>query len=175
MFIAHLPAGYLVARVCIARRPIEISHIRLLVLAGMVGGIFPDIDLIFAALSDGPRIHHHRYWPHLPAIWLGLGLLAYSLLRLARARGTRYWPATGIFLLGVASHLVLDSLVGGIWWLWPWLDQPFALVRIPATYSPWWLNFLLHWSFGVELAIVALALAWESTNPVFFLRKRVYA
>jgi hypothetical protein len=29
---------------------------------------------------------------------------------------------------------------------------------MPAIFKPWWLNFELHWSFAVELAICAWAL-----------------
>jgi inner membrane protein len=59
----------------------------------------------------------------------------------------------GIFSAGGLLHMVLDSVVGDIWWFAPFIDRPFALFTVPALYTPWWLNFLLHWSFALELAI----------------------
>jgi len=50
-------------------------------------------------------------------------------------------------------HMLLDSIVGDIWWFAPFVDQAYALFNVPARYQPWWLNFLLHWSFALELAL----------------------
>jgi inner membrane protein len=71
-----------------------------------------------------------------------------------------------VFLLAVWGHLLLDSVASDIWWLWPWLDSPFSLVVIPAIHTPWWLNFLLHWTFAVELGFVLLAVCWERSRPL---------
>jgi hypothetical protein len=60
--------------------------------------------------------------------------------------------------LGEVLHVILDSLVGDIWWLAPFVDRSYALFTVPAVRSPWWMNFLLHWSFAVELAICFWAL-----------------
>lgn len=161
MFIAHLPAGYFAARL-LARR-IGIKATSALVLAGMAGGVFPDMDLLYGAWADGGRVHHHLYWPHLPPVWAGAGLL----FLLARRRlGDTCRRLVGVFMLGGWSHLLLDSVAGDIWWLWPWLDTPFSLVNIPAIHTPWWLNYLLHWTFAVELAIVFLAFWYENKYPV---------
>jgi inner membrane protein len=161
MFIAHLPAGYLAARL-LARR-LGATATPALVVAGMAGGVFPDLDLLYGAWVDGGRVHHHLYWPHLPLVWASAGLLLQLARRQLDSAGR---SLLGAFMLGVWSHLLLDSVAGDIWWLWPWLDTPFSLVSIPAIHAPWWLNYLLHWSFAVELAIVAAALRWESVRPV---------
>lgn len=172
MFIAHLPAGYLVARFAASRLGVEATPG--LMLAGMAGGIFPDIDLIYGALVDGGRIHHHQYWTHLPVLWLTLSIAATFLHRrflsdtlLAGRFGGRFHKhQLLVFLLGIWSHLFLDSVAGDIWWLWPWLDTPFSMVHVPSIHSPWWLNYLLHWTFFLELATVtlALSLAWRATR-----------
>jgi len=31
--------------------------------------------------------------------------------------------------------------------------------HIHGTYKPWWLNFILHWSFALEIALLIWA-AW---------------
>lgn len=161
MFIAHLPAGYLAAR--LLARSTGMQATPTLVLAGMAGGVFPDMDLLYGAWVDGGRVHHHLYWPHLPLVWVGAGLV---FLPARRRLGDTRRRLFGAFMLGGWSHLLLDSVAGDIWWLGPWLDSPFSLINIPASHSPWWLNYLLHWSFGLELAFVALALGWEGLHPV---------
>lgn len=160
MFIAHLPAGYLCGR--LYSRHLTGPRAAAPVLAGMVGGIFPDIDLFYGALVDAGRIHHHLYWTHLPLVWLVLSAAAPAL----RLGGSGRRHVIGTFLLAVWGHLLLDGVAGDIWWLWPWLDRPFSLVAIPASHADWWLNYLLHWTFTLELAIVALAAGWEGTRPV---------
>ena len=63
-------------------------------------------------------------------------------------------------------HLLLDSVAGGIYWLSPFAHHELLLFRIPANF-PWWpLNFLLHWSFLLELSLVTAAI-------VVFRRRRI--
>jgi inner membrane protein len=116
----------------------------------------PDLDLLYFFLFDNQQTHHHKYFPHLPWVW-------FSLLGLSIA-GRRIWPASPlpalslVFSLGGILHVVLDSLVGDVWWLAPFVDRPYALFTVPARFDPWWLSFILHWSFLVELAVCAWAL-----------------
>lgn len=119
----------------------------------------PDIDLLYATLIDHWSVHHHRFWTHLPVVWLAVSAVVLLLFRLTGETRQR----TVICLLAVWGHLLLDSVAGDIWWLWPWLDAPFSLVTIPAIHSPWWLNFLLHWTFSVEagITLAAIWLAWK--------------
>jgi len=62
-----------------------------------------------------------------------------------------------IFCLGGFGHLLLDSVVGDIYWLAPFSGKPYSMFTVPALYHPWWLNFILHWSFAFELALLAWA------------------
>ncbi|NTV95177.1 MAG: metal-dependent hydrolase [Thiobacillus sp.] len=160
MFIAHLPAGYLTARAYC--RHAGITPLSTIILAGLAGGIVPDLDLVYGALVDGGRVHHHRYWTHLPLVWLAVSAAALTLC--PRASGWRH--VTTSFLLAAWGHLLLDSVAGDIWWLWPWFDVPFSLVAIPALHAHWVLNYLLHWTFVLELAIVALATWMEGARPL---------
>lgn len=161
MFIAHLPAGYLCARGL--ARCAGVAATPAMTLVGMVGGIFPDIDLFYRAFFASHRIHHHRYPTHLPLVWLAATIVVALLLRAGHP--IRRYAA--IFLLAVWGHLLLDSVAGDIWWRWPWLDLPFSLVRIPAIHSRWWLNYLLHWTAVLEFGLVGIAAYLEWTRPVF--------
>ncbi|MDO5471599.1 MAG: metal-dependent hydrolase [Akkermansia sp.] len=159
MFIAHIPAGYLAAR---GAERCGIKH-RLLMAACLLGSITPDIDLLYFYLVDACRHHHHSYFIHWPIVWLGLLLL--SLLWLLWKRGGAAVPAVAFSAAGLL-HVALDGVVGDIQLFAPWSDEYYALATVPARYQPWWLNFFLHWSMGIELLICAVA-TW-----LFLLRLR---
>ena len=68
-----------------------------------------------------------------------------------------------IFSINGFIHMLLDSIVGDIWWLAPVIDQPYALFTVEAVYKPWWLNFILHWSFALEILVFFWAIyLWRS-------------
>jgi inner membrane protein len=70
-----------------------------------------------------------------------------------------------IFSLNGLLHMVLDTVVGDIWWFAPFVDKPYAFFTVPAVYKPWWLNFILHWSFALELAFVLVAIyVWRRSS-----------
>lgn len=165
MFFAHLPAGYLVSRALICARPG--TRPGWILAAGMAGGVFPDIDLLYLYLLDATPQHHHTYWTHLPAAWL---LVTIITLIASRERGPEIRLPLTAFLLAWLSHLLLDSVTGQMWWLYPLIDRPFSLMTIEARYPPWQMNFLLHWSMVMELFILSAAALIERRKPLFFRR-----
>lgn len=152
MFIAHLPAGYVIAR--------GFHRCGTMVRGGMsaclLGSLFPDIDLLWFYLVDGCRYHHHSYATHWPAVWLGL-LVAAGIRW--RCTGKNSAAALSLFALGGLVHVLLDGVVGDIQLFAPWCDTYYALATVPSKVQPWWLNFFLHWSMLVEVLICAAA-AW---------------
>jgi inner membrane protein len=156
VFIAHLPSGWLATR-ALLRAPAE-PHRRRLLALGMFASILPDLDLLWFFFVDHRRTVHHAYLTHKPGAWL-IALAAAALgMWMLRARRTA-WLALAVLGANVMLHLVLDSTAGGIRWLWPASEAELALSHPPALHDPWWLNFVLHWTFALELAIVAAALA----------------
>lgn len=152
MLIAHLPSGYLLGRATDARGPV--------MAAALLGAVAPDLDMLwfhFVASST----HHHRFWPHIPAVWIIIAAITLPLC--ARFRHDWLRPAC-VFFAAIALHLLLDSLAGDIMWLWPLNDQFYALTTVPATQPHWMLSFVLHWAFLMEIAICLWA--------VFLLLKR---
>lgn len=153
MFIAHAPSGYLLAK-AIIRPGCSSAFAKAIILVGVVGAVIPDIDMVYFYLFDH-RLHHHKYFTHWPITWLALLLMTTVLLRWAATKKAAFLLA--VFALGGMLHMLLDSVVGDIWWQAPWLKQPLKLFTIEAVYQPWWLNFILHWSFAVELLICLAA------------------
>jgi inner membrane protein len=152
MLIAHLPAGYLTARAGGAKAG-------LLLWAALTGSVFPDFDMIWFLFVDQGTIHHHRYWVHAPGFWLILAALILPFLpKSARNAGL-------MFLAAALIHIVLDTHAGGIMWLWPLSDHLYTFVTVPATQANWVLSFIFHWTFLLELTVIAVA------ATMFFTRK----
>lgn len=156
MITAHAPAGYLTSKLLFPHFAAHGTAYKPFVLAGMFGAIAPDLDLLYFYLVDQRQHHHHTLWPHFPILWAGLLLV--SVLWSRAERNKAHAPIAVIFALNGLLHMVLDTLVGRVWWLAPFVDKSVALFAIPARYSPWWLSFIFHWTFLFELAIVAGAI-----------------
>ena len=155
MIIAHAPSGYILGTLIsrrISRIPISAKAV---IVAGIIGALAPDFDMLYFYLIDNRQTHHHKYLSHWPIIWLTL--TAASTVWLSVARQSRVAFLSFVFFLGGVLHLVLDSFVGDIWWFAPFIDQPYAMFTIPARFKPWWLSFILHWSFTVELVVCTWA------------------
>lgn len=159
MFIGHLPAGYLVTDALLRGRRVPEAARRRLLAAGLMASVAPDLDLLyFYLLSDRQRVHH-EFLPHLPLAWVPVLMAAAVVLAAARA-GRMAWLVLVIVALNLLGHLALDTTAGGIQWLWPFSRTEFVIAHVEARYQPWFLNFVLHWTFALELLLAALA-AWR--------------
>lgn len=145
MIVAHLPAGYLPARSL--RGPAFA--------AALAGSVFPDLDMLAFHLVHDRAFHHHHCWVHVPGFWAIVGAAAVLVLRSVGAG--RHVSVVLAFLAGVALHIMLDGLAGGIAWFWPLSGELHALVEVPARFDWWVWSFVLHWTFALELAICAVA------------------
>lgn len=156
MIIAHAPSGYVLATSILRRIANVPVSAKVVIAAGILGALAPDFDMLYFHFVDGRQTHHHRYPSHWPIIWFGLA--AASLVWLGLARQSKAALPCSVFCLGGALHMLLDSFVGDVWWFAPFIDRPYALFSVPARFDPWWLSFVLHWSFALELAIWIWAL-----------------
>tara|TARA_R110000764_G_scaffold123897_3_gene211347 strand:+ start:89 stop:658 length:570 start_codon:yes stop_codon:yes gene_type:complete len=155
LFIAHLPSGYILGTAILKRCAKLPATGPAIIAACMLGAIAPDFDMAYFYLVDHRQTPHHKYLSHWPSVWFTLLLLAALWFHRARSRAG---CLALVFCAGAVMHLLLDSFVGDIWWFAPFVDQPYALFTVPARFSPWWLSFVLHWSFAVELAMCVWAL-----------------
>lgn len=147
MFIAHLPAGYLLTRYLQRKR-----HIHRFLWVGLLASVLPDIDLLYFYLIDHKQTLHHHYWTHLPIFWAVTWIILIFIFTILRRRDLL---GIGIlFFANIFLHLILDTFVGGMNWLYPFIDHDVFWVTVPATHTFWIWNFVFHWSFLVELAVV---------------------
>jgi hypothetical protein len=160
MIIGHIPAGYVLSKLLFSRlEKVGVGQTPFM-FAGLSGAIAPDLDLFYFYLIDNRQHHHHSYFTHFPIVWIIA--LSLTLFWFITARSKKFAALAFVFAINGFFNLLLDSIVGDIWWLAPFVDKPFALFSVPALYNPWWLNFILHWSFLLELMLVAGAmLMWR--------------
>lgn len=153
MFIAHLPAGYLLGV------GLDSLKTRGVMAAALIGSIFPDLDLFYFYLVDGRQHNHHSYWIHYPIVWVSL--LAVTGIWLFCRRRSYAALMAFVFSLGGVLHIFLDLFVGDIKLFAPFSERYYNMipVKIEAIYQPWWLNFILHWTFLLEVGIAAAAIA----------------
>jgi inner membrane protein len=156
MIIGHLPAGYIISKLFVRHaEPMGVSAKAFMGL-GVIGALAPDLDMFYFHIIDHRQHHHHTYFTHYPIVWLAL--LAASLVWFFTSSKKNSAACAAIFSLNGFVHMILDSIVGDIWWFAPWGSAPFAFFSVPALYKPWWLNFLLHWSFAIEIAVTVWAI-----------------
>lgn len=151
MFIGHLPAGYL-----LTKKLQKKFRIHKYLWIGLIGSVFPDIDIIWFYLVDNRQNLHHGYWTHLPFDWLILTFITFLLLLLFKKK--QYFFAAGVFFANVFLHFFLDTIVGKIEWLYPFSSQSFAFFEVPARYPFWIENFVFHWTFLFEIIVIIWAL-----------------
>ncbi|MFK5968823.1 MAG: metal-dependent hydrolase [Candidatus Marithrix sp.] len=151
MIVGHLPAGYIFSKLIADRLVDRQINLDLFMLFGVVGSIAPDFDMFYFYFIDHKQHLHHTYWSHYPIIWLGLLLICLVWFQFAIKKNPALLGI--IFSVNGFIHMLLDSIVGDIWWFAPFIDKPFSLFTVPNIYAPWWLNFILHWSFVLELLL----------------------
>jgi inner membrane protein len=157
VFIAHLPAGYLATRLIIDRQRTPEPLRRRLLALGMIASVLPDLDLLWFYLVSDRRQVHHAYLPHLPLAWIPV-FAAAALVLWMRRGGRTAWLGMLVVAVNILLHQVMDTTAGGIRWLWPFSDAELVMSHVEARYQPWYLNFVLHWTFALEVAILAAAL-----------------
>ena len=156
MIIAHMPSGYIIAKAFKQnRKPAVVSS--------MIFGALPDLDLIYFYLHDSSATHR-LFFPHLPIVMMSALLVTLPIYCMKFFAKFRIYYA--LFFANWLAHLVLDTFTERIFWLYPFSNRGFQLVEVPAVYSHWMISFVLHWSFAVELAIVAFAVI------LFFMKRK---
>lgn len=156
MFIAHLPAGYLLSKYFKSKSTEYKLSWNMFVLIGLMGSILPDLDLFYFYLVDERQHQHHSYWSHIPIFWLSIYVFTASIFIVIQNK--KMVLITTFIFAQIILHLILDTVSGGILWGYPLSIQYFVLFNVTPQYNWWVFNFILHWSFALEAAIILFAL-----------------
>lgn len=165
MFLAHMPAGYIVSKFFISQFRFNQTKVELLMCIGLLGSIFPDLDMFYFYLIDHQQHGHHSYWTHIPFYWVTFLLSAYVVAIIFKSR-ILVGIAT-VFIGGVLTHLLLDTFAGGgIKWLHPFYNGYFHFFSIPSRHGYWIWNYILHWTMLIEFFIISIAgiTYWQTRN-----------
>jgi inner membrane protein len=104
------------------------THLRMAALAGAIGGLLPDADVLIRSPADPLLfLDYHRHFTHSLVFIPVVAVLAAVITRwVSRGR----WPLRALLLpcaLGVATHGLLDSCTSyGTHLLWPFSDTRVA-------------------------------------------------
>jgi len=164
MFIAHIFGGYLGTRLCLrctTKQDVQGANLKYYLLFGLLCSVLPDFDLAYFYLIDHRQHPHHTYWTHIPIFWVILASLTYVIGHYILKK--RVGLLSIILLSGTCLHLILDSVAGGIYWLYPFSSTYYRLFTITPRYDWWVLNYLLHWTFLLEILIIV--------TSIYFMRK----
>ena len=130
-----LPSGHIAAGVLLGAqrsRPTG-RHPGALVAGGVVSACLPDLDLMIPMLLDRLGVshrlrsgEHHRWATHTPLFW---GSVALGARRIARRPAAPAWApeAASMLAIGVAVHLVQDSVANTVALLWPLRRREYGL------------------------------------------------
>jgi hypothetical protein len=130
MFIAHLPLGYLASKSLLrwpAIQMLDKPSRRSIILAGCIGALAPDLDVIyhFATSKTG---HHHVWAPHWPLTWFAIALLLFCIPSI-RTHSTRKAMAVAFSLNGLL-HVAIDSITAPVLWAKPFADWKIELAHV---------------------------------------------
>jgi len=150
MFIGHLPAGYV-----LTKKVQKNTKTGKYLLVGLIASILPDIDMLYFYLIDNRQNLHHSYWTHIPFYWLLIVAVTFAIIWLLKKK--YYMIAAIIFFSNIFLHLFLDTIVGKIEWLFPFTDNAYYMVDVPSVYHFWVYNFIFHWTFLLEIAVLIWA------------------
>lgn len=171
MFIAHLPSGFLLAKL-VPNKILMHSSWRVILFSVLVGSVFPDFDLLYFYLIDARQHSHHTYLTHIPFYWAVLYVFIAGI-----CIGKKYIIPLiifSVFVLGVFLHLFLDTVAGGILWKYTLNSEYVTFTYVSAKHGWWVLNFILHWTFTFEIAITLFAIMvykYPVIREVFLLKK----
>ena len=69
---------------------------------GLLGSIFPDLDMFYFYFIDHRQHGHHCYWTHTPFYWITLLLFVYVIAVIVKSRLT-----IGIAVVFIGSVLTV--------------------------------------------------------------------
>jgi membrane-bound metal-dependent hydrolase YbcI (DUF457 family) len=171
--ITHGIAGALISKAAFGGRdlfpPTTMGKRRLVTWALMLGSIFPDVDVLRDFFSRDPllMITWHRSVTHslllLPVWSVLLAAAMGAMARWRRWEAPSFTSLTGLFAIGILSHILLDLVTTFGTMIW----SPLEWSR-PA----WDILFIVDFTFTAILLLPQL-LAWTFEDPEHARRRAI--
>ena len=142
MLLVHGFAGGIVTYYVLkSKKNLKFSkkHLNTLWFFGVLGGIFPDFDIILPFINR--EIEHRRLLTHslIPYILLFLiFFVAVTYVKISKEKRELVKTSSLVFFIGVCSHLFLDYFSGGLQLLSPVTDYYFGYHLPFNAKSPSW-------------------------------------
>lgn len=164
MIFAHGPLGFIIAWVThnIWKNWVKKGQEGIVLAAGFILGMLPDLDMVYFYFVNATESHRefpsHSWlvWTVVWGVFLGVSFLA--RWGMGKAMGLVGYLAT-------LSHLLADSLGGGVAWLWPFSDHLYGLASFFASGNEisFFGQYFRQINFAVEALLVVvfiLILSW---------------
>jgi len=171
--ITHGIAGALISKAAFGGRdlfpPFQVDKKRLLTWALTIGAVFPDSDVFRDFFSADPllMITWHRSITHsllLLPIWaVLLALVTDAIARWRKWNAPSFLTLTGVFAIGILSHIFLDLLTTFGTMIW----SPLEWSR-PA----WDILFIVDFTF-TGIVLIPQLLAWTYEDPDHVRRRAI--
>lgn len=168
----HIAGAYLLtsAVLTLTYPPVSPEQMGILLAVGTFFGFAPDLDLFYGfaknktMTASDDTFDHRTFLSHAPIFWLIPGVVLFFFMP------DPFWKEVGLLSwLGSWSHFLLDSIEGGVMWLWPWRKKRYALlpegkgyVNSEKRFFPFWIGFFRWYiktfvSIWVELGLIITA------------------
>lgn len=171
MLIAHGPLGYILATVTQrwwklpALSKIQIQWVAI---TAFIGGIFPDIDLVFFYFIDSSQ-SHRQLITHSLSMYISLLVVGVLLLRFSRFKYIGILMS--VFALGTISHVFTDMITGMTIFLAPFSYELLGLISFDWYRSSIFIRYSHVTGIGIELLIIAYAVfLWIRRNRPTWLK-----
>jgi membrane-bound metal-dependent hydrolase YbcI (DUF457 family) len=141
---------------------------------GALFAFLPDLDMFYAfakvrAFKLSAKVDHRRFFSHIPLLWLLLGIFFFLI---SNADQQRF--VSVLLVVATWSHFLLDSVHGGVEWLWPLSNKKYALFKLVEQDVPmkeglggffeYWLGFISRYkknlvlTFYLEIILIMTAI-----------------
>lgn len=170
--ITHGIAGALIGKGFFSKREAKVA-----IFAATLGAVFPDIDIVADMVTRDPLsiVKYHRALTHsfvaMPFFAVLFAALTPPVLNWLKLRhgaladwvAPRFWKLTLIYLVGIASHIILDGMTSfgtRMWW-------PISKERVA-----WDMLFIVDFVF-TTIILVPQVVAWTYSDPKLTRRRAV--
>lgn len=162
--ITHGITGALLGKGFFSRRETKVA-----IFAATLGAVFPDVDIVAEIITRDPLsiVKYHRALTHsfvaMPFFAILLAALTPPVLNWLKLRyaalgdwvAPGFWKLTLIYMVGIASHIILDGMTSfgtRMWW-------PLSKVRVA-----WDMLFIVDFAFAAVI-LAPQVIAWIYSDP----------